>query len=81
MHKGTLTVNMETGMYEVLLEEFDESIPLFHGDEFLIMIDGQWKDTKIIFSETEDDWVLDGININDWGIGSTVKVKLLDDEE
>ncbi|HHU18436.1 MAG TPA: hypothetical protein GXZ70_09575 [Clostridiales bacterium] len=68
-------------MYEVLLEEFDESIPLFHGDEFLIMIDGQWKDTKIIFSETEDDWVLDGININDWGIGSTVKVKLLDDEE
>lgn len=81
MHEGILTVNMETGMYEVFIEEFDERIPLINGDQFLILIDGEWKNTKIIFSETDDDWVLDGINIKDWGIGSLIRIKLLDDEE
>jgi hypothetical protein len=76
MHEGILTVNIESGMYEILLTEFDERLPLFNGDDFSIMIDGHWKNTKMGFSETEDDWYLEGIDHKDWGLGSAVRVDL-----
>lgn len=76
MYEGILTINFETGMYEVQLTEFDERMPLCNGDDFSIKINGQWKNTRIEFSETEDDWYLIDIDHNDWGIGSLVKVAL-----
>lgn len=81
MHEGILTVNLATGMYDVFLTEYSEKIPLCDGDEFFVMVNGEWKQTKIIFSEVEDDWILYGIDINDWGIGSLIKVELLSEDE
>ena len=76
MQEGTLTVNFETGLYEILLTEFDETIPLFNGDEFSILIDGQWVDTAMEFSETDMDWNLAGVDSSNWGIGSAVRIEL-----
>ena len=76
MQEGILTVNIETGLYEIFLTKFSERMALFNGDDFLIMIDGHWKNTKIVFSDTENDWLLEGVDIKDWGIGSLIKVDL-----
>lgn len=81
MHEGLLTVNLESGMYEVFLTEYSERMPLCNGDEFLVMVEGDWKNTKIVFSETEDDWILEGIDIKAWGVGSMVKVELFSEED
>jgi hypothetical protein len=80
MHEGILTINFETGLYEILLKEFDERLALIEGDAFSILVDGLWKDTKIRFSETEDDWILEGIDSDDWGLDSEVRIELLFEE-
>lgn len=80
MHEGILTVNFESGLYEILLTEFDERLALIEGDEFSILVDGQWKATKIFFSDTEGDWCLEGIDPADWGLDSAVRIKLAFEE-
>lgn len=76
MHEGILTVNLESGVYEIILEEFDERVALFDGDEFSILVDGEWIHTKMVFSEEEGDWCLEGVDSGLWCIDSPVKIEL-----
>lgn len=80
MHEGILTVNLESGVYEIILDEFDERVALFDGDELSILVDGHWKKTRMIFSEEEGDWCLEGIDPALWGIDSQIRIELCFEE-
>lgn len=57
MLEGVLNFDMNGMCFEILLEDGDTSGSLMSGTVIEVLIDGNWRTTRIKF---EDDWYLEG---------------------
>ena len=57
MLEGVLNFDMNGMCFEILLEDGDTSGSLMSGTVIEVLIDGDWRTTRIKF---EDDWYLEG---------------------